>query len=189
MSKKSNLSAVSEAVAVIAPRLCNTVVTLFKNEEKKLAVIRADQDKAIQAALDAMWVACDKPKDVFLKGNAKTNPARGQIGKMFDSIVTENLTQGTANSYKSAFWIAFEKGIPFQRDLNNKKSTGNAGGETSAAIPKAGASTNTTRAELDKTLSKAMAQARALGLTEFAAELVDLCVDCLDGFKETVLTK
>jgi hypothetical protein len=42
---------------------------------------------------------------------------------------------------------------------------------------------------LDKTLSKAMAQARLLGLTEFAAELVDLCVDCLDGFKETVLTK
>jgi hypothetical protein len=189
MSKKFALSAVADAVNVISPKLTATVVSLFKSEEMKLATIRTNQDKAIQAALDAMLIACDKPKDVFLKGNAKTNPARGQIGKMFDSIVTENLTQGTANSYKSAFWIAFEKGIPFQRDLNNKKSTGNAGSEASAAIPKAGASTNTTRAEMDKTLSKAMAQARALGLTEFAADLVDLCVDCLDGFKETVLNK
>jgi hypothetical protein len=189
MSKKSNLSTVSEAVAVIAPRLCSTVVTLFKSEEAKLATIRTNQDKAIQAALDAMWVACDKPKDIFLKGNAKTNPARGQIGKMFDSIVTENLTQGTANSYKSAFWIAFEKGIPFQRDLNNKKSTGNAGGETSAAIPKAGSSTNTTRTELDKTFCKALAQARALGLKDFAADLLDMLHDRLDGFEETVLKK
>ena len=34
-----------------------------------------------------------------------------------------------------------------------------------------------------------LAQARALGLTEFAADVLDLCLDSLDGFKETVLDK
>ena len=43
------------------------------------------------------------------------------------------------------------------------------------------------RAELDKTLSKALAQCRALGLSELAADILDLALERLDGFKETVL--
>jgi hypothetical protein len=38
---------------------------------------------------------------------------------------------------------------------------------------------------LDKTLSKAIAQARMLGLTEFAAQVLDVAIESLDGFKET----
>jgi hypothetical protein len=189
MSKKPALSAVAEAVAVISPKLTSTVVSLFKSEETKLATIRTNQDKAIQAALDAMLIACDKPKALFLKGNAKTNAARGQIGKMFDDIVTANLTQGTANSYKSAFWIAFEKGIPFQRDLNNKKSTGNDNVGTGADKPKSGPIEKTDVPALHKTLSKALAQARILNQTIFAADLVDLITDTWPEFKETVLNK
>jgi hypothetical protein len=189
MSKKITLSAVADNVAVISPKLTSTVVTLFKNEEKKIAVIRADQDKAIQAALDAMFLACDRPKAEWMKGNAVHNPARRQIKKMFDSIVGLNTTQNTANSYGSCFWIAFEKGIPFSRDLHNKKSAAKKDSETKTSAKASGAVQSTSRTDLDKTLSKAMAQARLLGLTEFAAELVDLCVDCLDGFKETVLNK
>jgi len=189
MSKKPVLTPVADAIeSVISPRLTATVVTLFKSGETKLATIRANQDKAIQAALDAMWIACDKPKPEFLKGNAKTNPARAQIGKMFDDIVTANLTQGTANSYKSAFWIAFEQGIPFQRDLNNKKSTGN--GDTGGTKPPVtGGVVSTSRTDLDKTLTKALTQARILGLTDFAADLLDMCIDRLDNFQETVLAK
>ena len=55
------------------------------------------------------------------------------------------------------------------------------------AKPKALASgtvKTTDRSELDKTLSKALAQARLLGLLEFSADLVDLLVERLDGFKE-----
>jgi hypothetical protein len=189
MSKKFALSAVTEAVAVISPKLTSTVVSLFKSEETKIATIRINQDKAIQAALDAMLIACDKPKALFLKGNAKTNAARGQIGKMFDDIVTVNLTQGTANSYKSAFWIAFEQGIPFQRDLNNKKSTGNDAGNTKTETPKVGTVTQTNVPELHKTLSKALAQARILNQTIFAADLIDLIVDTWPDFVETVMTK
>ena len=192
MAKKPALSAISDVIdSIIAPRLCAAVVTLFKGEEVKLAKIRADQDKAIQAALDAMWIACPADKATFLKGNAKTNPARGQIGAMFDSIVSANLSQGTANSYKSAFWIAFEKGIPFQRDLNNKKSTGNGGGTggTEGKTPPSGAVEKTDVPALHKTLSKALAQARTLNQRLFADDLTELIKDTWSDFVETAQAK
>ena len=175
-------------MSVINSSLISAVIKSFEGEAKAIAKARAVQDKAIQAALDAMFVACDKPKAEFLKGNAKTNPARGQIKAMFDAICEAGfVSKSSAASYQSAFWIAFEQGIEFKRDLNNKKDKSEGEAKTSAKA--SGAVQSTSRTDLDKTLSKAMAQARLLGLTEFAAELVDLCVDCLDGFKETVLTK
>ena len=175
-------------MSVINASLVSAVIKSFEGEAKAIAKARAVQDKAIQAALDAMFVACDKPKAEFLKGNAKTNPARGQIKAMFDAICEAGfVSKSSAASYQSAFWIAFEQGIPFQRDLNNKKDKPEGEAKTSAKA--SGAVQSTSRADLDKTLSKAMAQARLLGLLEFAADLVDLCADSLDGFKETVLTK
>jgi cation transport regulator ChaB len=135
-----------------------------------------------------MLIACDKPKAEWLKGNAKTNPARAQIKALFDCLAEKNfISKSSAASYQSAFWIAFEQGIEFKRDLNNKKDK--AEGEPKASAKASGAVQSTSRTDLDKTLSKAMAQARLLGLTEFAAELVDLCIDRLDGFTETVLAK
>ena len=176
-------------MSVINQSLISAVVKSFEGEAKAVAKARGIQDKAIQAALDAMFIACDKPKAEFLKGNAKTNAARGQIKGMFDAICEAGfVSKSSAASYQSAFWIAFEQGIEFKRDLNNKKDKPE--GETSGTSAKpSGNVQSTSRTDLDKTLSKAMAQARLLGLTEFAAELVDLCVDCLDGFKETVLSK
>jgi hypothetical protein len=47
----------------------------------------------------------------------------------------------------------------------------------------------TTRKDLDKTISKALAQARLLNLTDFAADLLDMCIDTLPDFKETTLDK
>lgn len=175
-------------MSVINQSIVAAVVRSFEGEAKAIAKARAAQDKAIQAALDAMFIACDKPKAEFLKGNAKTNLARGQIKAMFDAIVEKGfISKSSGASYQSAFWIAFEQGVPFQRDLNNKKEKPEGEAKTS---PKAsGAVQSTSRTDLDKTLSKAMAQARLLGLLDFAADLVDLCQDRLDGFEETVLDK
>jgi len=177
-------------MSVINQSLVTAVVKSFEGEAKAIAKARAIQDKAIQSALDAMLVACDKPKAVFLMGNAKTNPARGQIKAMFDAITEAGfISKSSAASYQSAFWIAFEHGIPFQRDLNNKKDTPESTGTGSENPKSSGGVQSTSRKDLDKTLSKAMAQARLLGLLEFAAELVDLCIDRLDGFTETILDK
>jgi len=176
-------------MSIVNKSLVSKVIASFKSEEKKIAAIRADQDKAIQAVLDAMVIAADKPKAEFMKGNAKTNPARAQVKEMFDAIVGPACAKSSAASYQTAFWIAFEQGIEFSRDLNNKKSEAKQEGEAKTSTKASGAVQSTSRTDLDKTLSKAMAQARLLGLLDFAADLVDLCQDRLDGFEETVLSK
>jgi hypothetical protein len=168
----------------VSKTLTSKVIKLFHGEGETLAKIRGDQDKAIQAVLDAMLLACDKPKEIFMKGNSVKNLARGEVKEMFDAIISPTCSKASAAQYQTAFWIAFEKGIPFQRDLVNKKSDAKKD-----ATPKAGPVISTTRESLDKTLSKALGQARALGLTEFAATMLDHCIESLDGFKETVLDK
>jgi hypothetical protein len=172
-------------MTIVSKNLTSKVIKLFQGEGDTIAKIRTEQDKAINAVLDAMTLACDKPKELFMKGNAKTNEARREIKELFDAIVSPTCSKSSAASYQSAFWIAFEQGIAFQRDLNNKKE--NAGEKVST--PKTGKVTSTSRTDLDKTLSKALAQARMLGLTEFAATILDHCLESLEGFKETVLDK
>ena len=175
-------------MSVINTSIVNAVIKSFEGEAKAIIKARAGQDKAIQVALDAMVIACDQPKALFLKGNAKTNPARGQIKAMFDAIVEKGfISKSSGASYQSAFWIAFEQGIPFQRDLNNKKDKSE--GEAKTSTKASGAVQSTSRKDLDKTLSKALAQARLLGLLDFAADVLDLCQDRLDGFEETILDK
>ena len=173
----------------VPAKLASAVVKAWGGEVAAIAKARIEQDKAVQKVLDAMTVACDKPKALFMKGNAVKNDARREVKEMFDALVEKKfISQSTATSYGCAFWIAFEQGIPFQRDLNNKKDKPESDTKTES-IPKSGAVTSTSRADLDKTLSKAMAQARNLGLTEFAADVLDLCIDRLEGFTETVLPK
>ncbi len=176
-------------MSVINASIIAAVVRSFEGEAKAIAKARTAQDKAIQSALDAMFIACDKPKAEFLKGNAKTNPARGQIKAMFDAIVEKGyISKSSGASYQSAFWIAFEQGIEFKRDLNNKKDKADTS-EAKTSAKASGAVQSTSRADLDKTLSKALAQARLLGLVEFAADMLDLITDRLDNFEETVLAK
>ena len=180
-------------MSVINQSLVAAVVKSFEGEAKAIAKARTMQDKAIQATLDAMVIACDKPKALFMKGNAKTNEARGQIKGMFDAICEKGfISKSSAASYQSAFWIAFEQGVPFQRDLNNKKDkvegTDN-GGTEGTDKPKSGKVEVTDIPALHKTLSKALAQARLLNQSIFAADLVDLIVDTWPDFKETVLNK
>jgi hypothetical protein len=177
-------------MSVINQSLISNVIKSFEGEAKAVAKARTSQDKAIQATLDAMLIACDKPKALFMKGNAKTNEARGQIKAMFDAICEKGfISKSSAASYQSAYWIAFEQGVEFKRDLNNKAKPESESGEAKTSTKASGAVQSTSRTDLDKTLSKALAQARLLGLLDFAAELVDLCQDRLDGFEETVLGK
>ncbi len=174
---------------VIAPSFGNAVIKSFEGEAQAIAKARIAQDAAIQKMQDAFIIACDKPKPEFMKGNAATNAARYQVKQVFDALAEKGfISKSTAASYQSAFWIAFEQGIPFQRDLNNKKETPDNVGE-GADKPKSGAVEKTDIPALHKTLSKALAQARLLNQTIFAADLVDLITDTWPDFKETVLGK
>jgi len=175
----------------INSEITNATIEAF-GKAHKLAVttgakIIAMQDKAVQLVLDTIVVNADKPKAEFLKGNARTNSARAEVKALFDALVEkEYIKAKSAAQYQSCFWLAFENGVPFSRSLvNDKAATKKAEGASKAtATPKAGKVESTTRVELDKTLSKAIKQARLLGLTEFAACMLDACLESLDNFKE-----
>jgi hypothetical protein len=109
---------------------------------------------------------------------------------MFDAICEKGfISKSSAASYQSAYWIAFEQGIPFQRDLNNKAKPEGGTGEATPKPPKNGDVVQTDIPALHKTLSKALAQARLLNQSLFVADLTDLIVDVWPDFKETVLSK
>ena len=174
-------------MTIVSKSIVSTIFKAFEGEAKAVQKARVVQDEAIQQALDVMILVCDKPKSEFMRGNAKTNPARAEIKGIFDGLVEKGyIAQASANNYNTSFWIAFETAVPFQRDLVNQKSEAKTKKESTT---KAGAVTSTSRTDLDKTLSKALAQARMLGLTEFAATMLDHCLESLEGFKETVLDK
>jgi hypothetical protein len=184
---------------VVSVSVTNAVIKTFGSTDTKLtkvlATIQGERSKSINLMLDAFWVACDKPKDIFLKGNAATNPARAQVKGVFDAIVEAgHLTKATAATYQTCFWIAFMDGVAWTPDLANKKTEGkkppeDGDGAGGGKTPPTGTTQSTTRTDLDKTLTKALAQARLLGLTDFAADMLDLCLDRLDNFQETVLAK
>jgi hypothetical protein len=179
---------------VVSPSVVSGALKAFKDSHGKLnkvmATIASARSKAVNQVLDAMLIACDQPKPIFLKGNAATNPARFQVKAMFDAIVEAgHLESSTGKSYQTCFWIAFEQGCEWSPDLANKKTADKQAGEAKTNTKASGAVQSTTRAELDKTFCKALAQARLLGLKDFAADLLDMLHDRLDGFEETVLAK
>jgi hypothetical protein len=179
---------------VISTTITTEGVKVFDKTAKKETEVRAANMLArkvvLNKMLDAMVIACDKPKALFLKGNAATNDARGQIKAFFDAVVEKGaLEKSTAATYQTCFWIAFEQGCEWSPDLANKKTADKSEGAKSEAKAKAGSVTETNVPELHKTLSKALAQARILNQSIFAADLVDLITDTWPEFKETVLTK
>jgi hypothetical protein len=180
---------------VVSPAVISGAQKMFAATHGKLnkvmATIASDRAKAVNQVLDAFIIACDKPKAVFLKGNAATNPARFQVKAMFDGIVEAgHLEKSTAASYQTCFWIAFEQGCEWAPDLANKKSAAKSEAKSEGdSKAKSGTVTTTTVPELHKTLSKALSQARILNQSLFVADLTDLIVDVWPDFKETVLAK
>jgi hypothetical protein len=176
-------------MAYVSKTIVASIINSFKGEAQAVAKARTAQDKEINKALDAMILANDKPtRAEFAKGNSTKNPARAEVNEIFGALVEAKfISANTARQYAQCFWIAFETDVPFSRTLaNDKKATNETKG---TSTPKSGKVTSTSRTDLDKTLSKALAQARNLGLSEFAATLLDHCIESLADFKETVLDK
>jgi hypothetical protein len=127
-----------------------------------------------------------------LAGVGKTEKEINAIGKAIreNETVAAFVASGafekkTFTEYAQSAMRAYYHGVEFAPGLKNDKAMGLPwGGAKSAKAKATGKVTTTTRAELDKTISKALEQARALGLLNFAAELVDLATESLDGFAE-----
>jgi hypothetical protein len=97
------------------------------------------------------------------------------------------LHRSTVTEYAQGAARALHHGVEWFADIKNRPEFGLPWGKAGkgGGAGKAGAVTSTSREDLDKTLSKAIAQARILGLTEFAAQVLDVAIESLDGFKET----
>lgn len=175
-------------------KIHTAIIGTFKSAkvqaDKLLADSTTKQNAEIQKLVDAHLLACTTTKAEYLKGNSVKNDARREVKELFESLAkAEYISQKSATQYQTCFWIAFEKGIPFARDLVNVKAKAKADATAKAETPNAGAVTTTTIAEMHKTLSKALAQARTLNQSIFAAELIDFILITYPDFKETVLSK
>ena len=160
------------------------VIAQFAKSELTIAAAKLAEDKVIQRAVDTMALAYVTA--VSAKGITKAQWAalrapkaahKVEVSEMFAAI--PSITDATRRNLATAFWMAFESGEPFNRSAVKDKSE-----SKKDAKPTTGKVESTNRAALDKTLSKAIKQARLLGLTEFAAVLLDHCVESLDTFKE-----
>lgn len=178
-----------------------TIVALPEFDSGAIAIIKAHEafDKASARLADVVNYTMQSYVDKCNKaGVAKDEASVIRLGTMIresqpvlDIVASGAMERKTFTEYANSAMRAFYWGVPYEASLKNKpeyilpwskaKTKGDAGdaGETET-----GKTTTPTRAELDKTISKALAQARALGLLNFAAELVDLATESLDGFSE-----
>lgn len=166
-------------MSVFTKSAVSSVFAKFKAGEKAAEDYKIKQDSAIQALVDQMILACDKPKAQFMAGNAKTNPARAEVKALFYGLMEAGyIGKSAADNYATSFWIAFEQGVPYQRGLFTGRKPEVKRGAKSGKV------STTDNKALIKTLAKAIEQARTLKLDAVAAGLVDLAQEIDPEFTE-----
>jgi len=173
-------------------KLHASIIGAFATAKAKADKLIADsvknQNKAIQALVDAHLLACTTTKAEYMKGNSKTNEARGEVKSLFDTLVSKEYIKSTsAQQYQQCFWIAFETGVPFARDLVNKKAEAKAEANTKAeSTAKAGKVEVTDMPALVLTLQKALHQCTLLNQSMLKGALLDAIVEFIPDFTESV---
>jgi hypothetical protein len=173
-------------VPVSFDKTAKAVLSTIESADK--AYIKATTKVAglMQQYIDAWFLTNGRePASVKALGESIRNSQA-----VIDLVAKGACERKTFTEYAQSAMRALHWNVPFEASLKNKSELALPGSKASTpATQKAGKVTSTTRADADKTLSKALAQYRALGLTEFAAGLLDHAIESLDGFKETVLDK
>jgi hypothetical protein len=179
-------------------KTASVVVALPEFDSGAIAIIKAHEvfDKASARLFDVVNYTMQSYVDKCNKaGVAKDEASVIRLGKtiresqaVLDIVASGAMERKTFTEYANSAMRAFFYGVPFEGGLKNKpeyilpwSKSKHAADDTNSTTGKV---VVTTRAELDKTLCKALEQARALGLLNFAAELVDLATESLDGFTE-----
>jgi hypothetical protein len=176
-------------------KTASVVVTLPEFDSSANAIGKAYEafDKASAKLTDTVDFVMNGYIDQCNKaGLGKAQADVTRLGKMIresqtvlDIVASGAMEKKTFTEYAQSAMRAFFHGVPFSASLKNDKDMGLPwGGAKGDKQNASGVVISTTREALDKTLCKALEQARALGLTEFAADMLDLCIDRLDNFKE-----
>lgn len=160
----------------------------FKGLDKVQATLSATINSSMQQFVDHVSITMGRDQ----KACVALQKAIRECQLVIDADATGAMKAKTFTEYAQSAARALHYGIPFETQLKGKKELAlpwskSASAQGAPSTGKAGKVESTDRAALDKTLSKALAQARILGLTEFAANVLDLALESLDGFKETVL--
>ena len=168
-------------------------------DKTAMAVLRTIEgaDKAYAKATSKVTVLMQQYVDAWFIANGREPSSVKAMGKAIrDSEAVANFVahgaceKKTFTEYAQSAMRALYWNVPFEASLKNKPEFALPDNKVKTSdVGKAGPVTSITRDAADKTLSKALAQYRALGLVEFAADLLDTALDCLDGFKETILDK
>jgi len=159
------------------------VIAQFAKSAATLEKTQVAEDKAIDKSVDAMRLAFETAESAKGLTRAQWKELRApaahklEVTEMFKGCA--GITDATRRNLATAFWMAFESGEAFSRSAVKNKSEAKK-----EAKPKTGKVETTDRAALDQTLSKALKQARLLGLLDFAAVLLDHCIESLDDFNE-----
>jgi hypothetical protein len=141
---------------------------------------------AVQTFLDACSIAGIKRDNAGCAaiGKAISDNETMVKASQFDGTLLQKTVTEYAQSAKRAYFhnVPFTQGLKNDPEFKIPKANGDASKPTG---PKAGGKIQSTnRAELDKTICKLLTQARLIGLTAFAADILDVCLDGLDGFAE-----
>jgi hypothetical protein len=170
-----------------ASLVSSSVSSMIKAQKTLLGAV-GKRDAAISVAMNAM---VDKAHKSGLEKNRANCDALGKAirdnEEMKAAVTAKIFEKTTIQNYAQGAMRAFYHGIAWESTLFTDKSKKLPWGKTSTKKdddkePSEGSTT--TRAELDATLSKAIQQARALGLIDFAADLLDHCIESLADFKE-----
>jgi hypothetical protein len=162
------------------------IVKGYKSFDKAQAKLSTTVETTMQKFVDYVSVTMGRDKSAC--DALKKAVADSQI--VIDTVAAGIMEKKTFTEYAQSAQRALHYNVPFTASLKNDKEMSlpwSKAGAGSGVPSKSGKVTVTDRAELDKTICKVLAQARAIGQLGFAADLLDLCLDRLDGFKETVL--
>jgi hypothetical protein len=176
---------VQNTITVSFDNFARDIVKGYKAFDKAQGKLSTTVDTTMQRFVDHVAVTIGRDE----KACKALQKAVGDSQVVIDTVAAGIMEKKTFTEYAQSAARALHFNVPYAAALKNddtKKLPWSKKPATTATA-KAGKVTSTTRDELDKTLSKALAQARVLGLTEFAADVLDLALDRLEGFKETVI--
>jgi len=155
----------------------------FDKASGKLSIV---VNRELSTFVDAWSIANDR-SEASCKALQK---AIVECDTVVKAVLEMRVERKTMTEYAQSAARALHFGIEFAPSLKNNDAYKLPWGKASGTKTKtSGTVQSTSRTDLDKTISKALAQMRILGLTELAADTLDLMIDRLDGFKETVLAK
>jgi hypothetical protein len=162
------------------------IIGAYKAFDAASGKLTATVNREFQSYIDSWSMANDK-------GEASCKAMQKEIREceaVLNIVASGAMEKKTFTEYAQSAARALHFGVPFEASLKNNDSYKLPWSKSNGAKsdPKvSGSVKSTSRDELDKTISKALAQMRILGLIDLAADTLDLMLERLDGFKETVL--